>query len=249
MTSFLLKIVAMITMTCDHLGDALFNHLNILNYIGRISFPIFAFQLTQGYLHTKNKGKYGIRLFLFALISQIPFALFIQMFNNDGSYKLNIFFTLLLGFICIYVYDFMLHFNQDPKRQNQLITEKESYSLFNSYYLKKLIAVIAVLCIAYLGDVIHVDYGLWGILIIFSFYLFRTDKLAMTLSFIVLVILKYGIWIIQYGFQIEYILLATFTMASLFFITKYNGKKGKNLKYLFYLFYPIHLLLLYFIFK
>lgn len=249
MTSFLLKIIAIVTMACDHLGDALFVHLNILNYIGRIAFPIFAFQLTQGYMHTKNKKNYFLRLLLFALLSQIPFALFLQTFRNNGTYTLNIFFTLLLGFICILVYDFIVHFHEDSKKENQLITEKESYSLFNAYHLKKVIGVLAIFGIAYLGDVIHVDYGLWGILLIFSFYLFRTDKLAMITSFITLVVLKYGIWILQYGFQIEYVLLALFTISSVFFIGNYNEEKGKSVKYLFYLFYPIHLLLLYFIFR
>ena len=57
MTSFKLKIIAIITMVCDHLGDALFSVVSPLNFIGRIAFPIFAFQISEGYIHTKNINK------------------------------------------------------------------------------------------------------------------------------------------------------------------------------------------------
>lgn len=54
MSSFVLKIIAVITMFIDHLGYTLFGKFSYLNYIGRISFPIFAFQISEGYIHTKS---------------------------------------------------------------------------------------------------------------------------------------------------------------------------------------------------
>lgn len=54
MSSFVLKIIAVITMFIDHLGYTIFGKFSYLNYIGRISFPIFAFQISEGYIHTKN---------------------------------------------------------------------------------------------------------------------------------------------------------------------------------------------------
>ena len=92
MSSFVLKIIAMTTMLTDHLGDSIFNYANFMNVIGRIAFPIFAFQISEGYIHTKNLKKYFLRLFVFALISQAPFMLFLSMFSS--GFTLNIFFTL-----------------------------------------------------------------------------------------------------------------------------------------------------------
>lgn len=245
MSSFVLKLIAIFTMFCDHIGDAVYSSV-ILNYIGRIAFPIFAFQLAQGFIHTSNRVKYFVRLLVFAAISQIPFYLFTQKFGvNVGS--LNIFFTLLLGFVCMAVYQWImdLHFDKKTHSGNELITEKQSLAFFNEYYIKKIIAVFVCLGIAYIGDLIHVDYGLWGVLVIFSFYLFKDNKLAMLISFITLVVIKYGNWIIQYGFHYQYVLLCLFTVIPAFLIAKYNGEKGKSLKYLFYAFYPLHLLLIY----
>lgn len=103
MTAFVLKIVAMFSMTCDHLSYLIFGKFSFLNYIGRIAFPIFAFQITEGYVHTSNLKKYFLRLFVFALISQLPFMLFISTYSN--AFHLNVFFTLLLGLLAITIYD------------------------------------------------------------------------------------------------------------------------------------------------
>ena len=103
MSSFVLKIIAIISMFIDHVGYVVFGKFSCFNYIGRIAFPIFAFQISEGYVHTKNLKKYFFRLFLFAIISQVPFMLFHSLISSDFS--LNIFFTLLLGLACIFIYD------------------------------------------------------------------------------------------------------------------------------------------------
>ena len=76
MTSFVLKLIALITMFIDHSGYIIMGSFSYFNYIGRIAFPIFAFQISEGFSHTHNLKKYFIRLGAFALISQIPFSLF-----------------------------------------------------------------------------------------------------------------------------------------------------------------------------
>ena len=108
--------------------------------------------------------------------------------------------------------------------------------------------MIIVLLIGFVAELLHTDYGFWGVIVIFIFYLFKNDKLAMIISFVTLCILKYGIQIIQYGYHIGYVLLGLFTSLAIIFISLYNGKQGKKIKYLLYVFYPVHLLLLYFIF-
>ena len=60
MSSFVLKIIAIITMFIDHLSFAYNGSFSYLNFLGRLSFPIFAFQISEGYLHTKNIKKGNI---------------------------------------------------------------------------------------------------------------------------------------------------------------------------------------------
>ncbi len=71
----------------------------------------------------------------------------------------------------------------------------------------------------------------------------------MILSYITACILKYEIQIILYGYNTWYILLGIFTAIPIIPICLYNKKQGKKVKYLLYLFYPVHLLILYLLFK
>lgn len=100
MSNFVLKIVAMVTMFCDHFGYSLLGKFSAFNYIGRISFPIFAYGISEGYRHTRSKKYYAMRLFLFGIISQAPFMWFCSIFQKDFS--LNIFFTLFIRINCYY---------------------------------------------------------------------------------------------------------------------------------------------------
>lgn len=218
MTSFALKMIAIISMFADHLSYYLYhNYVSVLNYIGRLAFPIFAFQISEGYTHTHNLKKYFSRLFIFALISQIPFMLFIKTFIGI-DFQLNIFFTLFLGLLCILIYD------------------KCPY---------KLLALLPIAGICYLGYLIKVDYSYWGILLIFLFYVFKDHKILMAISFLFMCVLKYGLLIAQRGYNSIYVLLGISTFLAIIPILLYNGKLGPKTKKLLYIFYPGHLLLFY----
>lgn len=79
--------------------NALVYHSSIImEYIGRLSFPIFCFLLIEGFLHTRNHWKYAMRIAIFALISELPFDMVII---GEPFYKgaQNVFFTLLIGLL------------------------------------------------------------------------------------------------------------------------------------------------------
>ena len=221
MNSFVLKIIACFCMFCDHIGNVLFDKITVFNYIGRFAFIIFAFQIVQGYLHTHNIKNYIKRLFIFALISQIPFMLFYHFVMS--GFTINVIFTLLFGLLVILIYD--------------------------KYH--KFVGVASCLLLGLVAEVCNFDYGFFGVFIIFIFYLLRDKKLIMSIVFILSVILKYYSSIIKYGIPISYVFSGNpysmcmyFSFLAIIPILLYNGKKGKDAKYLFYIFYPIHLLVL-----
>lgn len=245
MTSFALKIIALISMFCDHFGNAYLKHFSIFNLIGRIAFPIFAFQISEGYVHTKNLKKYFLRLGIFALVSQIPFSLFLHKFLDSNLLSLNVFFTLFLGLLAIYLYDYVIKIFKKYKKNKDL---NNSTMKINWFHLDKIIGLIIVILIAYIAQLLNTDYGAWGVILVFAFYIFKDKKILRFIAFTLLVIIKYLPSLIQSNFHYIYILMTFSTLLPILFIDLYNGKQGKKIKYLLYWFYPIHLLLLYLIF-
>ena len=92
LNSLTLKFLAMALMLCDHLWATVIPGNGWLTAVGRLAFPIFAFQIAQGFVHTRSVKKYLGRLFLWALISEIPFNL---MYGGAVFYPFhqNVLFT------------------------------------------------------------------------------------------------------------------------------------------------------------
>lgn len=204
--TFTLKIIAVITMIIDHVGAFLVPECLILRIIGRISFPIFAFLIVEGFYHTRDVRKYMIRLGTFALISEIPFDLVGTGNILEFSHQ-NIFFTLFIGVLLMYFYG-------------------------GQYSKEAKVGCVILLLLA--GDIFRVDYGAWGILMIFCFYIFRERTKEKFISVAFINIFAFG-------------LVQTFAVIALLPIYLYNGEKGRSMKYLFYAIYPVHLLILFFL--
>lgn len=94
-----LKLIALITMIIDHIGAILFPEIEIFRIIGRLSFPIYAFFIAEGWHYTKNRTKYTITIALFAIITQ---PIYYFAINQSG---LNILFTFLLSISLMYLID------------------------------------------------------------------------------------------------------------------------------------------------
>jgi hypothetical protein len=101
------KVIGALTMLIDHLGVVFLAGSGGLylaaRFIGRLAFPIFAYQLSLGYKYTSNLRQYILRLSVFALISQVPFTILRNQLHV--KLELNIIFTLLLGLSLLYSYD------------------------------------------------------------------------------------------------------------------------------------------------
>ena len=58
MSVFVLKLIGIISMLFDHTGYIIYKNFSFMNYIGRFAFPIFAFLITEGFIHTRDVKKY-----------------------------------------------------------------------------------------------------------------------------------------------------------------------------------------------
>lgn len=178
MNVFILKIMALVSMIIDHYGAIFHEGVDIYRIIGRLAFPIYCFLLVEGYMHTKNIKKYGIRLFIFALVSEIPFDL--AFYGKIEFGHQNIFFTLLIGLITIYFLD---------KKEGRF---KNNKSL-----------VIAASILA--ATLLYVDYSFIGIIYILAFYYYKELPKAKRLPKVGLVLLASNLLA---GIMQQYSLLA-----------------------------------------
>lgn len=229
-----LKIIACVTMFIDHLAtgflktagtngiapidmsDGIFWFYYVLAFIGRQAFPIYAFMIAEGYIHTRSKTKYMLRLLLFAILSQYPYYLL----NKDtltSMYSGNTIFTLLIGLLAVWVVDTILlqHLEQN---KGQVI-------------LRGISSLLAIVFFCWLTTIVAPDDYVWGgVLSVLFFYLFRQVRLvSVVASWFTLTRLE--------AFE-------AFSFPAMILIRHYNGQRGLRLKWFFYLFYPCHFLVI-----
>ena len=212
-------------MTIDHIGMLLFPDILILRILGRLAFPIFAFCIADGLKHTRSIKRYILLLFIFAIISQIPYNFIFQ-----PQVKLNILFTFLIGIA------FILSLNKIGANGN----------ISNKFLAIVFLILLSTLCLVDLYLRI-IEYSLFGVLLVITFYYLDYNKFSSYLAPAILVSLMtlYNLLIYSFNFNNSIYIFALFALPLIYF---YNNEKGKtNIKYLFYIFYPTHLLLLYLI--
>ena len=225
MTAFTLKIIALSAMFFDHLAVVFPDVFPFwFRGIGRLAWPIFAYLLAEGFRHTKAPEKFLMRLFAFALISEIPYDL---AMGNAISFTAdtNIFYTLFLGGIAICLCE---HLKERRGWQTMAF-------------------ITALLPTAILAEILSADYGGLGVLFIYAMYAIKphTARLitlgVFTLSQFIPLAVAYPLGI---EIPLKYLLMIPFALAAVPIIGFYNGKRGYSAKWLFYGFYPVHLTVL-----
>lgn len=150
-----LHIMAMAFMLCDHLWGTIIPGNDWLTCIGRISFPIFAFMISEGYFHTRSLRKYVCRLLIFAVLSEIPFNL---AMGSSLFYPIhqNVLWSFLISLG-------LIHWNEKARATHKL-------------WLQILIGCTTVLTGYLIGLVTMIDFYHAGILTVLVFYFFRQRK-------------------------------------------------------------------------
>ena len=111
LSSFILKIIALVTMTIDHVGFILQMNVGgnyvpaiIMRYVGRIALPLFCFMIAEGAVHSKKPGNYLLRLGIMGTIIStamivVEYAPIFDGFSIRGYG--NIYVDLILGSLAI----------------------------------------------------------------------------------------------------------------------------------------------------
>ncbi len=162
----ILKLVAMISMLIDHISSFILSGYSTFSEpfltlagkgisvvwigrtVGRLAFPIYCFLLVEGFIYTKSRKKYGLRLFIFALISELPWN-----FVHTGGLLCstqNVMFTLLFGYLALC-----------------------ALNLFSEEKLKQLALLVALFFVCCFGKT---DYGVKGLGLILILFFLRNEN-------------------------------------------------------------------------
>lgn len=228
-----LKLIAMVCMLLDHIWATFSGGQMWMTAVGRIAFPIFAFQVAEGYAHTKNFKKYLLRMFLFAVISEIPFNFMLGGWWINPFHQ-NVMFTFCIALLMMRLID----------------------RAAGKHWALRLLVTVAVLVLGYLlGVITFVDYGGYGVLMVLVFWLFRNVKFHWLIQLAAMICIN---CILMKGLQHEFFLFGHrflfpnqgFALLAMIPIGLYGGKRGvgqKWFQYAVYAFYPVHMLVLYLI--
>ena len=227
---FELKILAIFAMTVDHIAwvfvetDSFWGQL--LHFFGRLTAPIMCYFLAQGYRYSKDRYRYAGRLFGFALLSQVPYALMIYGYDKvwaDLSLVLNrgnILFNLLLALSAL--------------------------ALLHTQF-SKLIKGVVMVVLLYLS--LFLDWGIYVIAFSLVLYYYHEDKKTQLFAYLIVAM---GLLLLAdrgYNPAMPSLALNWFPLGILiapFTWYVYDGTLGSRWggRYFFYAFYPVHMVVL-----
>ncbi len=271
LSSFWLKIIALLTMTIDHVG-LLFN-IEPFRYIGRLALPLFCLMIAEGVIHTKSFKKYVLRLGIMASVISLIIVLtdVVPLIRNNGGSMKDarvIFIDLLLGAVAVYCL-------KNKKWYIKLLA-----LLPLAYGITSYIVTCHDACgcqgeVLWFPYFLRTQYGWFGIALIIGFYLAhllvrlffksqsntsgidadtykgtRTEQIAVNIvSALILAILTLLYFLVENIIE-QYIYVRIIYHVQLLsiisgaFILLYSGARGYNKKwfqYGSYLYYPLHL--------
>lgn len=266
----LLKLLALVTMLIDHIGYMFFPYETLYRIIGRLAFPIFAYQIAIGYSKTSNLKKYTLRVFLFALLTQLPYSFFSPDLEFNPIH-LNVLFTFTaaIGMLCVY--------DMGILKIKGFVKDTAYGQLLHGISLIVLSVIIIILpeVLSFIIRGFYLEYGLLALALILLLHIFREKPIAAVISIIFLYLLHgyyrvalynsaYSLALfwsnlfdykfvwnqldLQNGisqFQRYYFnFWGVFALIPIFMLERISSSRFRLNKYVGYIFYPAHMALL-----
>jgi len=264
LSATMLKFIALLCMTADHLGAYSFEipiigrYADILRSIGRIAAPMFLYFVVESYKKTSDKKRLLVRLYVAAAIVGICNYIMSSIIVNVEFGNILHTFTWTVGILYLF------------EISKAAYTAKNYKSLALGLSIAAAITIILYsidICLLRLesADLMGVsneairqahkiflsvlstprllEYS-FGFVFLGVIWYFQKTRLAQCISFVVLFIVSHLLPFDFHSsiFNLNYLRVMSLTMMATFvvLIALYNGKYGKGMKYFFYIYYPVH---------
>ncbi len=262
MSTNALKILALLCMVFDHIGEFYPQSPIWFRYIGRLSAPLFFYCSAWGFYHTSNRKKYLVRLYLMGILMSIGNIVISFLVKKETVVSNNIFVTLFLGCMIVSLLD-KKNANREKLKWLVVIAVQQIIAFVLCAIFAELLQIPG--CI----DTYMLYYG-YGSL--FGSAIFTEGSIWFVLFFVVVYFLKdkkicLSIFVLSFTLILELLIRRTYYMRGpasylipfprfqwlmilvIPFLWTYNGKRGKGMKWFYYLFYPLHIWILYIVCK
>ena len=241
MTTFSLKLTAVVLMTLDHIGLYIPAAPAWLRWLGRGAYPLFLFCMVQGYAHTRSRKRYLLRLYLLSLF-MTALGLFLNTrFLPEGGYgNHNIFLSLFLTGVLISAVEL---YQRDWKRGRLLLG---AVALVQVLY--GLLPFLLPFTRNFSGDVLTGvvpnlavnEFGFEFIALGLAMYFLRDRREALAAVYLVFCIYQFSAEALYGVFPVQWMMVLALPL-----MLHYNGERGRGWKWFFYVYYPAHTCLLF----
>lgn len=243
MSTFTLKMLALIFMFIDHIGLYFDGAPAILGMIGRLSYPLFLFCLVWGYHYTKSRVKFLIRLYAMSVFMSFFMMGVERYFPTDefGYGYQNIFLPMFV--VCVLISTIELY-QKDPKKGGLALGAIFAVQ-FVFYLLPGFFPVLKSnfdILTGFIPNIAHNEYGFSFVALGVLMYFLKERKELFCAMYIIFCIAQFSQELVDYGNASQFLMIG-----ALPFMMKYNNQKGYGFKYFFYVFYPVHTFILFYL--
>lgn len=268
MTSYQIKVLALVIMTIDHVGAYGFTisvveeHYTLLRIIGRIAAPLFLLMIAESVRYTKNKSRYVARLYIAGVCVGLFTAITNFFFRDSfGIHTLgNILFTFLYTALYIVLIDWAIKAFKEKQIQRLLLCIAGLAATFlphllftwtygpdswipahiSSRYLRLLLDLFDSVIVSPL----QIEYSLMFVLLGIVFYFFPKKETRCIMFAVFCAVCFFGTLMqttaSPWSFNDFFNIYQVWMLLALPFIWLYNGQRGKGHKLFFYVYYPLH---------
>lgn len=251
MTGTGLKLLALVLMLVDHIGEFIPGTPVWLNWLGRLSAPLFFFCAAQGLAHTHDRRKYLLRLYICGVIMAVLDLACNNLAAHPYMYIYNNIFVTIFSFALLVE---LIELWRRDRRRGWLYAGLYALMQIAAYALPAAFSESPVYGMSrfigsILGSAVTCEGGVPWVLLGTALYWAQDDRKKLIITY-----LAFSLFFFVSGFTpgaglrgLLYYDYQWMMVLALPLMLLYNGRRGIGLKYLFYVFYPAHIVLLFFI--
>ena len=247
LSAYALKLIALVSMTLDHIGEFIHGVPFFFRMIGRIAAPLFFFTLAFSFQNTSSRKRFLFRLYIASAVTEL---IKIAVFYIDRSSKdivvNNMFSTMFLSVLmAVLLEDIVIFFKSANYAVVLCCAAAVVIMVIWPFVSLNLPDTVLWFITAFAPAITRTEGGVPWFILGAGMCLFASKRRLLIIFYSIYCVLELAGTILFAGaatllYNIQWMMVFTLPF---FFL--YNGQRGKGRKWFFYLYYPLHIWVIY----